>query len=111
VAEEQAAEFRKLRNTPGRSTDEVELFRGATDLITLGNVYFDRKRRLAAVYMWSYCGNLCAYGTWRVFVNRAGGFQEQNWIKCMTIAYSSPRPERPVLFVRRSNAHPLLDSR
>ena len=90
VAEEQAAEFRKLRNTAGRSTDDVELFRGATDLITLGNVYFDRKRTLAAVYTWSYCGNLCAYGTWRVFVNR-GGFQEQNWIKCMTIADARSR--------------------
>jgi hypothetical protein len=90
VAEKQAAEFRKLRNTPGRSTDDVELFRGATDLITLGNVYFDRKRTLAAVYTWAYCGNLCAYGTWRVFVNRAG-FQEENWIRCMTIADSRPR--------------------
>ena len=73
---------------PGLSSEDVQLFRGATDLITLGNVYFDRKRTLAAVYTWAWCGNLCAYGTWRVFVNRAGGFQEQNWTTCMTIADS-----------------------
>jgi hypothetical protein len=95
ISEEQAEEFRKLRSTPGRSTNEVDLFRGATDLITLGNVYFDRKRTLAAVHMWAYCGSLCGYGTWRVFVNRGGGYQEQNWVTCMTIAYSSPRSVVP----------------
>jgi hypothetical protein len=33
----------------GHRTDEVALFHGATDLITLGNAYFDRNRTLAAV--------------------------------------------------------------
>ena len=89
VTADQARLFGALRSGPGRSTDEVELFRGAVDLITLGNVYFDKKRTLAAAYTWALCGGLCGYGTWRVFVrNGKGGWDEQHWITCMTIAAS-----------------------
>jgi hypothetical protein len=88
VTEDQAAQFRNLRNTPGHSTGDVDLFRGATDLFTLGNVYFDRNRTLAAVYMWAWCGSLCGSGTWRVFTNAGGGWQEQKWVNCFTVARS-----------------------
>lgn len=63
VTADQAKEFGVLGSSPGRSTNEVDLFRGATDLMTLGNVYFDKKRTLAAVYTWASCGNLCGFGT------------------------------------------------
>ena len=89
VTADQAKQFGALRNSPGHSTNEVELFRGAADLMTLGNVYFDKKRTLAAVYTWAHCGSLCGYGTWRVFVrNDKGDWDEQHWIMCMTIATS-----------------------
>jgi hypothetical protein len=87
VSADQARQFQALRFGPGHSTDEVELFRGAADLITLGNVYFDRKRTLSAAYTWAYCGSLCGYGTWRVFVrNGTGDWEEQHWVTCMTAA-------------------------
>jgi hypothetical protein len=73
----------------GRSSAELEGFRGAADLITLGNVYFDKKRTMAAAYTWAWCGSLCAYGTWRVFTkDEKGRWDEQHWISCMTIAAS-----------------------
>ena len=87
ITEEQAHQFGKLRLGPGSNTQEVELFRGATDLITLGNVYFDRKRTVAATYTAAYCGSLCGFWTWRVFVkNGKGDWAEQHWTRCMTIA-------------------------
>jgi hypothetical protein len=91
ITEDQAREFRALRFGAGHSTGEVELFRGAADLITLGNVYFDKKRTLAAVYTSAYCGSLCGYWTWRVFVrNGKGDWEEQNWVTCMTVATARP---------------------
>jgi hypothetical protein len=97
VTEDQANQFRALRFTPGHSTSEVELFRGAVDLITLGNVYFDRKRTLAAVYTWAYCGGLCGYGTWRVFSrNGKGDWEEQHWITCMTVATARRTPQNVI---------------
>lgn len=94
VTEGQAKQFVTLRNTPTRTTAEMEVFRGAVDLITLGNVYFDRNHTLAAVYTWSHCGNLCAFWTWRVFVKTDKGiWDEQHWISCSTIANSqTPEP-------------------
>jgi hypothetical protein len=96
ITEEQAKQFQGLRNNPNAGTDSVEEFRGAVDIITLGNVYFDRRRTLAAVYTWCWCGSLCAYGTWRVFTKNAkGGWEEQHWVGCMTIAWGrSPQPAR-----------------
>lgn len=88
IPEEQAAQFRNLRETPGHTTDEVDLFRGATDLIALGNVYFDRARSLALVYTWAWCGGLCGRGDWRIFVHRGGGWEEQQWARCFSIAAS-----------------------
>ena len=97
ITEDQAAQFRGLRNVPGHTTDEVELFRGAADLIKLGNVYFDRKRNLAAVYTEAWCGGLCGFWTWRVFVKTGeGNWDEQRWATCMTIA-AVPGPLRPLL--------------
>jgi hypothetical protein len=87
ITVDQANEFKHLRNSPGHTTDEVELFRGAVDVITLGNVYFDRKRTLAAVYTWASCGGLCGYGAWRVFIRDSKTeWGEQHWTTCLTVA-------------------------
>lgn len=82
-----AGQFGSLQNKPDHSTNNVELFRGAVDILTLGNVYFDRKRTLAAVHTGAFCGSLCGFWTWRVFVkNEKRGWEEQNWIVCHTIS-------------------------
>jgi hypothetical protein len=89
ISDDQANQFRDLRDRPDSRADGVELFRGAVDLITLGNVYFDRRRTVAAVYTSWYCGNLCANLTWRVFIrDRKGSWDEQRWTTCDTIAAS-----------------------
>jgi hypothetical protein len=87
VTENQTRQFAALRFGTGHSTGDEELFRGAVDIITLGNVYFDKKRTLAAVYTAAYCDSLCGYWTWRVFVrNGKGDWEDQNWVTCMTVA-------------------------
>jgi hypothetical protein len=89
VTADRANQFRALRDSPGHTTNEVELFRGAADLITLGNVYFDRKRTLAAVYTFAFCGGLCGSGSWSVFVkNGKGEWAGQPWTTCRTVAAS-----------------------
>jgi hypothetical protein len=91
LTDEEANQFSELRNSPGRRTNEVGKFRGAIDLITLGNVYFDKNRTIAAVYTSAYCGSLCALGTWHVFIKTSkGDWDKQNWVKCMTIAAAYP---------------------
>lgn len=95
--------FCELRNSPGRNTAEVEKFRGAVDLITLGNVYFDKKRTIAAVYVSAYCGSLCAFGTWRVFLKTSkGDWDEQKWARCMIIASTYPSALRSSAFADRA---------
>jgi hypothetical protein len=93
LTKEQAKEFASARGVSRRPKEEENLFRGATDLITLGNVYFDRQRTLAVVYTWAWCGGLCGLGTWRAFTrNPGGGWDEQKWVTCMTIARSQRLP-------------------
>jgi hypothetical protein len=96
VTADRANQFGALRDSPGHTTNEVELFRGAEDLITLGNVYFDRKRTLAAVYTFAFCGGLCGFGTWRVFVkNGKGEWDEQHWTMCLTVAAAASTLSSP----------------
>ena len=86
VTADQAKQVITLMNSPAHSTDEVEIFRGATDLITLGNVYFDRNRTLAAVYTTESCGGQCGYGAWRIFTrNGKGGWEERDWASCVLL--------------------------
>ena len=89
ITEDQVKQFQALRGGPLSTTEGVKEFRGATDIILLGKVYFDRKRKLAVVYTWAWCGGLCACGSWRVFTkNGKGSWEEREWIGCMTIASS-----------------------
>jgi hypothetical protein len=85
ISEAQAHQFTQLR-LGGPTTDEVERFRGAVDLITLGNVYFDQKRTLAAVYTEAWCADLCGFWTWRFFIKNEGDWVEQQWTTCITVA-------------------------
>ena len=68
VTADQAKQFGSLRNSPGHSTDEVELFRGAVDLVTPRERVF---RQEANSGIWFTHGRTAAasggYGAWRVF--------------------------------------------
>jgi len=89
LTEDQAKQFLAARSGRIQITVEAEPFPGAIDLITLGNVYFDRKRTMAAVYTSAYCGSLCGLWMWHVFVkNGKGGWDEQRWTRCQSIAGS-----------------------
>jgi hypothetical protein len=95
LTQAQSTQFLAARSGTIQTTVEPEPFPGAIDLITLGNVYFDQKRTLAAVYTAAYCGSLCGFWTWRVFVkNGKGDWEEQHWTKCMTIAGRTSQPTR-----------------
>lgn len=72
------------RDPPGPELQQR--FSGATDLITLGNVYFNRKHTLAAVKTWAWCGTLCGRGAWRVLEKTDGRWEDRNWIHCMVLA-------------------------
>jgi hypothetical protein len=93
ITEAQVKQFLGSRNWPKpahghiRTGGEVEPFPGAGYLITLGNVYFDRQRSVAAVYTSAYCGGLCGFLAWSVFLKNAqGGWDEQPWTTCVTHA-------------------------
>ena len=74
--------------------DQVDKFRGGTDLIRLGNVYLNRKQSLAIVHTQAFCGGLCGFWTWRVFEKTEDGrWNELHWRTCVAIA-SNPSPRR-----------------
>ena len=61
--------------------------REATDLFSVGNVYFDRDRSIALTYRSSVCGGLCGKFTWRVFErNTDGRWQERRRVSCFAVA-------------------------
>jgi hypothetical protein len=77
----------------GGSRDDVDKFRGGTDIIQVGNVYFNRNRTFAMVRTGAWCGGLCGLWVWRILEKDAsGGWRElsrtelQNWRMCATIA-------------------------
>jgi hypothetical protein len=85
ITGEQIKQRRRSPSTPDHLGEEARIFRGAGDLITLGNVYFNKARTLGAVYSWALCGSLCGYGSWRVFVKSTKGeWEERHWVWCMT---------------------------
>jgi len=60
MTEAEAKEFMLVRS--GRQTPDPEKTRGATDLLSFGNVYFDNSRTIALVRTGDWCGGLC--GEW-----------------------------------------------
>jgi len=73
---------------PGRTPDQADgRFRGVSDLITLADVYFNRRGTLALTAISTWCGPVCALHQWKTFEKlEAGGWREQEWVTCATIA-------------------------
>jgi len=68
-----------------RATDER--FRDVSDVITLSDVYFNRRGTLALTAISTWCGGLCASYQWKVFEKVASGrWEERSWITCATMA-------------------------
>jgi len=92
ITDEQIKQRQRSPRTPDRAGEEGGVFRGAVDLINLGNVYFNKAHTLGAVYSWALCGSLCGYGSWRVFVKSTKGeWEERHWVWCMTVADAAER--------------------
>ncbi len=68
------------------SRDEVDKFRGGTDIIRLGNVYFNHERTFAMVRTGAWCGGLCGLWVWRILEWKEDGWHELEWDTCITVA-------------------------
>lgn len=84
-AEEVKAFQADRRVTPQRRVAD-ERFRGVTDLFTLSDVYFNHAHTLALTAISTWCGSLCALYQWKVFEKGTGGWVEQQWVGCITMA-------------------------
>jgi len=79
-------EARSLKKPPGSADGR---FGDVTDLFTLSDVYFNRRRTLALTAISSWCGNLCALYQWKVFERSAGGaWRDTQWNACLAMAES-----------------------
>jgi len=62
-------------------------FQGVSDIFTLSDVYFNRRRTLAMTAIWSWCGGLCGRHQWRVFERLdTGEWEERRWVTCITVS-------------------------
>jgi hypothetical protein len=87
ITQAEATRVREFRMMPHLNGEqEPEKFRGAQDVITLGNVYFDRSRSVAIVRTGAWCGGLCGLWTWRALVKQSGSWVDQTWVACTSIA-------------------------
>jgi hypothetical protein len=58
-----------------------------TSLISLGNVYFERRRTVALTYISFWCGGLCGHSRWQAFERNQGGrWERREWAHCITVA-------------------------
>jgi len=48
-------------------------YKGVDDVLTLSDVYFDRSKTLAIVYVWAFCGPICALGGWHILEKAPNG--------------------------------------
>jgi hypothetical protein len=81
------------RRMLGGSIEDLDKFRGGTDIIQLGNVYFNRNRTLAMVRTGAWCGGLCGLWVWRILAkDDNGGLRElsqaelKGWRMCIAVA-------------------------
>jgi hypothetical protein len=71
----------------GPRANMKELFRKATDLFGLTDVYFNHDRTLALTGISTYCGSLCGSYEWKVFEKTNNGhWEERPWVGCRMIA-------------------------
>jgi hypothetical protein len=85
LSPEEAASFMDPRRVPP-SPELAKRLSGATDLITLGTVYFNRNRTLALVRVTNWCGRACGTSNWRIFEKSGGEWEERDWIRCRVMA-------------------------
>ncbi len=109
ITQEEAKQVREFRMKPHLGGEqEPEKFRGAQDVITLGNVYFDKSRTVAIVRTGAWCGGLCGLWTWRALVKDGGAWADKPWVACMSIAmvqnYGFGEPAIPTLSTFASTA-------
>jgi hypothetical protein len=86
LTEAEAKQFSDDRMRSHLGETEPEKFRGAVDLLSFGNVYFDRSRTMAVVRTGAWCGGLCGLWVWRVLVREDGRWQDKPWSTCVTMA-------------------------
>ena len=71
----------------GSAARSSGVWREATDLFSVGNVYFDRQHTIALTYLASVCGSLCGKFAWRVFErDEDGHWESRDWVHCITVA-------------------------
>jgi hypothetical protein len=64
-----------------------KVFKKATDLFRLTNVYFNQDRTLAVTAISTHCGLLCGRMDWKVFwKSKNGRWEERPWVTCDTIS-------------------------
>ncbi len=90
----EAREFRIERGS--NANGDVALnprFPGASDLVTLSDVYFNQNRTLALTGTSLWCGTVCGLSEWRVFEKLVTGtWQELKWVTCETVSRESEVP-------------------
>jgi hypothetical protein len=85
-AEEVKAAMKALDATPDPRVPD-ERFRGATDVFTCSEVYFNKRETLALAAIESWCGSNCGLHQWKVFERLdAGRWEERPWAVCRTFA-------------------------
>jgi hypothetical protein len=91
---DEVKEFIEARSVPkigSRKTNER--FHGVTDLFSLSDVYFNRRRTLALTYISTWCGGLCGLMSWKVYEKSdAGEWEERPWVLCTTMSQAPKRP-------------------
>ena len=89
---EEVKAFRTDRSLTPEPRVRDERFRGATDLFTLSDVYFNKRHTLALTAISTWCGSLCALYQWKVFEKvGADKWEERQWVGCITVAGARPR--------------------
>src|SRR5207249_7916435 len=79
----EVGEFHREHSTRPRPESSIERFRDVSDLITLSDVYFNRRGTLALTAISTWCGPLCASYLWKVFDKLDNGkWEERRWIMC-----------------------------
>ncbi|MBI2680905.1 MAG: hypothetical protein HYX25_07870 [Candidatus Solibacter usitatus] len=80
-------EFVELFSSPRVPETRRKVFKKATDLFRLTDVYFNRDRTIALTAISTHCGLLCGRADWRVLGGaRNGQWEERPWVTCDTIS-------------------------
>ena len=87
VSADEVREFQEAHARKNPAARPDERFRGVTDLFTLTDVYFNRRRTLALTAVATWCNPLCGIHQWKVFERTAGGaWVDTQWPACLVVA-------------------------